>query len=86
MGKTFITTISLAIVVAVFSGCVQQPPLGAWEHLQAALEDDETSVIEYMALEHLQEIVAYDNSAALQAAMYANPPRRRRMDGPQLSG
>lgn len=54
-------------------GCTQQPRMTAWEHLQIALELDEASVLEYIALDHLPEIVSYDIAGALREAVYADP-------------
>ncbi len=65
--------IVLAPFILLLTGCGQQPRMDAWEHMQNALELDEASVLEYMALEHLAEIVAYDQSAALSEAAHANP-------------
>jgi len=63
----------LIFIFLLITGCTQQPRMDAWEHLQNALELDEASVLEYMALEHLPEIVAYDYSAALYEAVHADP-------------
>lgn len=61
------------LIILVLAGCDRQPQMTAWEHLQTALELDEASVLEYMALDHLAEIVAYDNTGALREAIYTNP-------------
>jgi hypothetical protein len=65
--------IALIFLLCAIGGCTQQPRMTAWEHLQAALELDEASVLEYMALDHLPEIIAYDNTGALREAIYVNP-------------
>ncbi len=65
--------ILLTLLLLTISGCGRQPEMTAWEHLQTALELDEAGVIEYMAFDHLPEIIAYDNTAALREAIHANP-------------
>lgn len=61
------------LLIVIVAGCGRQPHMTAWEHLQTALELDEASVLEYMALDYLDEIVAYDNTGALREAIYSNP-------------
>lgn len=65
--------IGIVVIIFALAGCSRQPHMTAWEHLQTALELDEASVLEYMALDHLPEIVAYDNTGALREAIYTNP-------------
>ncbi len=65
--------IILLILTLTAAGCSRQPQMTAWEHLQTALELDEAGVMEYMAYDHLAEIVSYDNTAALREAIHANP-------------
>ena len=67
------TRFGYIIFFIILTGCSQQPQMTAWEHLRTALELDEASVLEYMALEHLPEIVAYDNTSALREAIHTDP-------------
>jgi len=61
------------LVCIILTGCSRDPQMNAWEHLQHALDQDEASVLEYIAYEHLSEIIAFDNVEALREAAHYNP-------------
>ncbi len=70
--------IPMGIWMFVAAGCGGRPHATAWEHLQMALENDEASVIEYMAIEHLSPIIAYDLQASVEETIFLDPERALR--------
>jgi hypothetical protein len=54
-------------------GCTSPKPVTAWEHLRIALELDEESVIEYIALEYLPAVVAYNPGNAVREGVFLDP-------------